>query len=360
MKSITIKNKAYDFPIFLPDATRAVTKSIDSNDMVFAEVRGCVVNTYHLMSEPGVSVLKHFGGIKGFMKFDGLVVSDSGGWQVFSLIHRNKKAGTITDKGVTFSLGGAKKKLFTPEKSIQVQMDIGSDIVICLDDFSPPEGDDIAIEESVVRTTKWAKRCREEFDRQCEVRKLDDSSRPHLFAVVQGARSKPMRDKSATELREIGFDGYGFGGYLIDEEGNLDLDMMEYLASIIPNDLPKFALGTGSPHEIAMCYQLGWDIFDCTLPTRDARHQRLYVFTEEPNSVDALLKEETYGYVQIKREKYRRDERPISDFCDCYTCKNYSRAYLQHLFSIKDTSAFRLATIHNLWTYNKLISLLSK
>lgn len=358
VKSLNIKNKKYEMPIFLPDATRAVTKSIDSVDMQNSKVRGCVVNTYHLMSEPGVAVLQEFNGIKNFMNFNGLVVSDSGGWQVFSLIHRNNKGGSITDKGVTFSLGKAKKTLFTPELSIQTQFEIGSDIVICLDDFSPPNGDKKVVEESVNRTTLWAKQCRKEFDRLCEAQGLDEKTIPHLFAVVQGARHKDLREKSATELKEIGFDGYGFGGYLIDDQGNLDFEMLEYLAGLIPDDLPKFALGTGTPHEIAMCHKLGWDIFDCTLPTRDARHQRLYVFNENPINAKDLLNKEIHGRIQIKKQKYSKDKNPISEFCDCYTCENFSKAYLQHLFSIKDTAAYRLATIHNLRHYTKTIELL--
>ena len=359
MNSITIKEKEHNFPIFLPDATRAVTKSIDSMDMLKSKVRGCVVNTYHLMTSPGIDVLQEFGGIKGYMNFDGLVVSDSGGWQVFSLIHRSNKKGSITDEGVVFSIGGAKDTLFTPEKSLQTQFGIGSDIMICLDDFTPPDGDSYAIKQSVERTTHWAKRTKVEYARICNEKGLNDKNRPHLFAVVQGAKSKEMRKKSADELIEIGFDGYGFGGYLIDENGNLDFEMMEYLSRLIPDDKPKFALGTGSPHEIAICYEYGWDIFDCTLPTRDARHQRLYVFNWEPKSLKDVQNPDIHGHVSIRKAQYSKDNGPISEFCDCHTCKNYSKAYLNHLFRIGDTAAYRLATIHNLRTYTMLIEALT-
>lgn len=358
MDAVTIRNNTYSLPQFLPDATRAVVKSIDSSDLAHVKIEGVVVNTYHLMHEPGASVIEKCGGIKKFMNFSGLVVTDSGGWQIFSLIHRNKNAGKITDKGVTFAIGNHKKALFTPEKAIEVQFAIGSDIIICLDDFTPPKGSVSDIQMSVERTTQWAKRCKARYLELCEERKLDKSNRPHLYAVVQGGVNLDMRKKSADELIEIGFDGYGFGGYLVDENSDLDLDVSQKLAGLIPDDRVKFALGTGSPYEIAMLRQFGWDIFDCTLPTRDARHMRLYTFVSPPQRKVDLYDKANFNYLYIKREVFTRDMRPICEDCDCYTCKNYTRAYLHHLFKIEDTLAFRLATIHNLRHYSKVIELL--
>ncbi|MBT7349245.1 queuine tRNA-ribosyltransferase family protein [candidate division WWE3 bacterium] len=354
---VKIKGQVHKLPIFLPDATRAVTKSIDSLDMTASNVRGAVVNTYHLMTEPGTDVLQKFGGVKDFMNYEGLVVSDSGGWQVFSLIHRSGLPGKITDEGVTFSLGGAKDQLFSPEKSIKVQFDIGSDIIICLDDFTPPEASKAENEATVDRTTLWAKRCKREYENQLIKRKLSTDERPMIFAVVQGHKDKDLRKKSADSLKAIGFDGYGFGGYLIDESGNLDLEMSKYIADLIPSDRIKFALGFGKPWDIASLYKMGWDIFDCTLPTRDARHMRLYTFSGKPEELD-LAKRESYELLSINRGKFVEDQSPISPYCSCHTCKNYSRAYINHLFRIKDTSAYRLATIHNLWTYNKVIEVI--
>lgn len=362
MKNLTIKQKTYQLPTYLPDATRAVVKSIDTRDFKDAKIEACVVNTYHLMSYPGLSVLKEYSGVKNFMNFDGLVTSDSGGWQIFSLIHRNKNSGSITDKGVTFSIGGAKKKkLFTPEDAVDIQFNIGSDIMVCLDDFTPPDASEKEIEESVNRTILWAKRCKEEFGRLIEKNGLNETNRPWLLAPVQGASNKELRKYCAQELIKIGFDSYGFGGYPIDDDAKtLDLDISEYLASLLPNDQPKFALGLGKPWEIAQLYKLGWDIFDCTLPTRDARHHRLYVFKKEPKTLDDVTNKDNYEYVYITREKFIRDKAPISDFCDCYTCKNYSRGYLRHLFNIEDSTAERLCTIHNLRTYSKVIEILRK
>jgi queuine tRNA-ribosyltransferase len=356
VEKLTIKGKTYNLPQFLPDATRAVVKSVDSHMLKNAGVEGVVVNTYHLMQEPGPETIQAAGGIKHFMNFDGLTVTDSGGWQIFSLIHRSQNAGKITDKGVTFPIGKYKKKLFTPEQSIEIQFQIGSDIIICLDDFTDPAGVLAKTKESVERTTLWAKRCKTRYHELCDQKGLTEQTRPHIYAVVQGGSNLDMRKKSADELIEIGFDGFGFGGYMVDENSELDLNVAQQLADLIPNDKPKFALGTGSPYQIAMCRQFGWDIFDCTLPTRDARHMRLYTFNQQPLKREDLFNKEIYGFLYINKQDYAQDFSPIDQNCDCYTCKNYSRAYLHHLFKIQDTLAFKLATIHNLRHYTKVIA----
>ncbi len=356
MKNIVIKGQEYQLPIFLPDATRAVVKSISTKDVEEAEIKGAVVNTYHLMSTPGIDVLKEFNGVKNFMNFTGLVASDSGGWQIFSLIHRDKKPGKITDEGVTFNFGGknTKKTLFTPEKSIQVQMDIQSDIVVCLDDFTNPTATKEEIKKSIDRTVLWAKKSKIEFEKQLEMRKMTSISRPLLMAVVQGGMDKDLRSECLDRLEEIGFDGYGFGGYVVEENG-VNMEISEYLASILPDNKFKFALGNGKPAEIAKMYKHGWDIFDCTLPTRDARNKRLYVFKKVPTSYSDLTDSQNYDFIYINREKYISDKRPLDENCDCFTCKNYSKGYLHHLFKIEDVSALRLATIHNLRTYSRLM-----
>ncbi|MFH1955980.1 MAG: tRNA guanosine(34) transglycosylase Tgt [Patescibacteria group bacterium] len=358
MEKIRIKGKDYSLPIYLPDATRAVVKSADALDLKNAQVEGVVVNTYHLMTNPGVSVLKKFGGIKKFMGFEGLVTSDSGGWQIFSLIHRSKSLGTITDKGVTFTLGAKKKTLFSPEKSIEVQFGIGSDVIICLDDFTPPDASVSQIKESVERTVLWAKKSKEHYLKLIEKNEMDKNSRPLLFSVIQGGLNKDLRKYCAEKLLEIGFDGYGFGGYVVNEEGELDLDISDYIAKLIPDKFIRFALGVGAPVEIVNCFEMGWQIFDCTLPTRDGRHKRLYNFAWEPKSLADLRNPKIHQFLYINREMYRRDTRPIGENCDCFVCQNFSRAYLHHLFNIKDTLAYRLATIHNLRTYTRLIQVL--
>ena len=356
--NLRIKNKKYELPIFLPDATKAVTKSLDSLDLQNANVRGVVVNTYHLMTSPGVNVLKKQGGIRGFMNYSGLVVSDSGGWQVFSLIHRNKKLGKVTNDGVIFSVGGGSKENFSPQKSIQVQFEIGSDILICLDDFTPPDATHSQAKNTVERTLLWAKECKKEFEKQIKARKLTKKSSPLLFAVVQGGYFRDLRAKCAEELIKIGFDGYGYGGYVIDEKGELDYELSDYICKLLPSDKPKFALGFGRPIDIVLLFKMGWNIFDCTLPTRDARHRRLYTFNKNPKIGKNIFNKSTFGYIYIDKEKYKEDKKPLDKFCDCMVCQHFSRSYLRHLFKIKDTSAYRLATIHNLRIYTKIMKIL--
>lgn len=351
-----IENKRLNttFPVYIPDATIGTVKSLSTVDLMNLGTEGAVVNTYHLLGDPGTATLSKLGGIKKFMNFNGFVVSDSGGWQIFSLIHRSKNGGKITDDGVVFTIGKEKNKLFSPETSIKTQFDIGSDIVICLDDFTPPDADSATIKSGIDRTVLWAKKCKDEYLRQVETRQLSEDKRPILLSVIQGGFDKQMRKECADKLIEIGFDGYGYGGYAI-QNGCLDLELSQYIAELIPNNSIKFALGVGTPHDIAMLNKYGWNIFDCTLPTRDARHGRLYVFNKIPTSSEDLYSREIYGHVNIARSLHREDAEPISEFCECHTCKNYSRAYLHHLFKIKEEAVLRLLSIHNIYTYNKLI-----
>lgn len=331
---------------------------MDSIDLTNAGVKGVVVNTYHLMQTPGIETLKKVGGIKKYMNFNGLVISDSGGWQVFSLIHRSKNKGTIADEGVVFYSGRSKQEIFTPEKSIQIQFEIGSDIIICLDDFTPPDADEKTAEITVNRTTLWAMRCKAEYERQLQLRMLTDKDRPHLYAVIQGGYYKKLRKKSAKELTALNFDGYGYGGYVVDADGNIDLKLSAYISNLLPQGKPKFALGMGRPIDIVRLYNMGWNIFDCTLPTRDARHKRLYELTKDPKDRRNLEKSATHSFIYINKSKYDNDFGPISNYCDCIVCKNFSRSYLRHLFLIKDTSAYRLASIHNLRIYTLIVEAL--
>ncbi len=354
-----LPTKKIAFPIYLPDATRGVIRSLDSRDLKENSVEGIVVNGFHLTTKPGATVLKSLGGIKKFMNWDGLVVSDSGGFQLLSLVYENKSFGKISDNGITFyrdSKGKKSKNIFTPEKSIQTQFNIGSDIMVCLDDCPSAKATDEENLISVRRTIEWAKRSKDHFIKQIENRRIDE--RPLLFAVIQGGDDKGLREKCAGELVKIGFDGYCFGGWPINRERKFNLDILSWTASLMPDDLPKFALGVGNPKAIVDCVKIGYNIFDCVLPTRDARHRRLYVFAKDPESMDIFNEEKVTEFVYITDEKYVRDPKPISDFCDCYTCKGYSRSYLKHLFDIEDALAWRLATIHNLRTYTKLIAIL--
>lgn len=358
LKDLLIRNKKINFPIFLPDATKAVIKSLDSFDLKEAGIEGIVVNGFHLMTNPGITVLKSFGSVKYFMNWEGLVVSDSGGFQLLSMIRENKSFGSVNTNGAIFypsSLGNRKK--LTPEKSIQFQISLGSDILICLDDCPSINASWEENISSVDRTIEWAKRCKEEFQRQLQTRKIQNNY-PLLFAVIQGGNDKSLREKCAEELIKIGFDGFCFGGWPLNKDGKFNKEILSFTAQLMPDSLPKFALGVGNPRAIVDCFLMGYNIFDCVLPTRDARHQRLYMFLDMPEKSDIFNSDKITEFVYIMDQKYIKDIRPISIFCDCYTCKNYSKAYLHHLFSINDSLAYRLATIHNLRTYTKLIEIL--
>ncbi len=354
-------NQKIKLPTFFPDATRGVIKSIDSIDLSLAGIEGIIVNTFHLYNNPGIDVLKKAGGIKRFMNFDGTVISDSGGFQILSLVYQNSKLGKIDENGVTFfqiSKGGDRKEVFmSPEVCIDIQFDIGSDILITLDDCPPKwKESKMEVRSHVDRTIRWARRCKEEYSKQIKKRKL--SNPPLIFAVIQGGEYKDLRKYCAEELVKIGFDGYCFGGWPMKDDGEFNIDILSYTAEQMPQDSFKYALGVGDPASIIECVKAGYNIFDCVLPTRDARHKRLYVFNKDPAMIDIFNETNLFSFIPISKKIYKEDFSKISDFCDCFTCKNYSRAYIYHLFCIEDTLAYRLATIHNLSVYSKTIELI--
>lgn len=364
MHNPIIKGKEFLLPTFFPDATRGVIRALDSQDLQSVNVEGLIVNTYHLMSKPGSTVLKDIGGIKKFMNWPGWIISDSGGFQLLSMIYQDPTFGKINRDGVIFykdSKGGKEKYQFTAEKSIQIQFAIDADILICLDDCPTANATPQQEEESVERTIQWAKRCKQEFETQCKNRKLTDETRPLLFGVIQGGNNKDLRKKCADALKEIGFDGYGFGGWPLNDDSTYNHDILQFTADQMEEGKPKYALGVGNPQAIVDCFRMGYNIFDCVLPTRDARHARLYILNEQ-SLHDALKNSDNtstiYDYLHIKQEKYTRDEAKVDEHCDCHLCQNYTRSYLKHLFDIEDISAARLATIHNLRTYIRLINIL--
>lgn len=358
-KYLKTNRKKLKLPIFFPDATRAVLKTLDSRDIENTKTPGVLVNTYHLYRELGKKVLKNFDGIKNFMSWNGGLISDSGGFQVMTLAKRGNR-GTITDKGVTFKPLGSKKILLTPEKSIEFQMLIKPDMVIVLDDFTPPNSSKAQARDTVERTILWAKRSKIAFERECEKRDLKINQRPYLLAVVQGGEYQDLRIECTQRLVEIGFDGLGFGGWPIRKDGSFDYKTAEIIAKNCPDNYLLYGLGIGKPDEIVGCVDIGYHIFDCVLPTRDARHKRLYVFdTDNIKNIDVRKKDFYYYYTPDKEKNYN-DKRPVGEYCDCLLCKNYSRAYLAHLFRVKDASALRLSTIHNLRFYSLLMEKLQK
>jgi len=346
-----------NLPVYFPDATRGVVRAIDSRDLESCAVRGLVVNVFHLSTHPGVGLIKHAGGIHRFMDWPHPVASDSGGFQLMSMIRQNAKYGTITDRGIHFAdMDGKRDKLmFTPERSIRQQFDLGADLMFCLDDCPSPDASPEEIEISVERTVDWAKRCRAEFDRLLKSRAKRQGPRALLFGIIQGGYDISMRARCAEQLLPLGFDGFGFGGWPLSPDGNLATDILAYTAQLVPDHLPRFALGVGKPEHIARCYQMGWRIFDCVLPTRDARHGRLYTFSaSDPDDVD-VLSPDFYRFIYIRDEKHKRNHGPLSEICDCPCCTEYSLSYLHHLFDIGDALSLRLATQHNLRFYTQLM-----
>ncbi len=332
--------------IFMPDATRGAVRSLTTEQLKETGTEAIVTNTLHLMMNPGEENIKKLGGIKKFMSWDGIVLTDSGGFQVFSLIYSKKWKGTVHENGATFKspTTGDLYEL-TPEKSIDMQMAINSDVLVTLDDCRQATLERDEAEESVKRTIDWAKRCRKHFD---EVYGGTKETGKLLSCVVQGANYLDLRKKCAEELSEIGFDGYNFGGFVVTENGDLVLEEMRAVVENTPQDKFKYAMGVGKPNDIKIVAELGYKVFDTVLVTRNARHGTLYSDDIE----DRVLR--------IKNAEYALDERPIDSACDCYTCRNHSRAYVHHLIRVNEITGLVLATIHNLRYYQRIIEDLNR
>lgn len=369
MRSIQIKKHTITLPTYLPDATLAVVRNLMADQVQATGITGAVVNTYHLRTQPGLETLRTFGGVHQFMHWSGFITSDSGGFQLFSLIAKNPQLGKVIDEGVVLYTDSKRqhKTLFTPENSIAAQFTINSDIMICLDDFTPPDADEKRIIQSVERTIEWARRSKEEFLRQLISHGYtgwEDPNRPKLFAPIQGHAHKQWRAHCAQELLAIGFDGYGLGGWPFNSTG-FDYDFCAYNASLTPDEFPRFALGVGTPENIIRLRQMGYDFFDCVLPTRDARHHRLYVlktaaltavWPQLAKDPAAIPQSSWLEYAYLNRTAFAQQQQPLDQECPCKLCQHYSPAYLHHLFKAQDALAFQLATLHNLTTYARVIA----
>ncbi|MCX6761391.1 MAG: tRNA guanosine(34) transglycosylase Tgt [Candidatus Moranbacteria bacterium] len=356
---VKTKNGVLSTPFFMPDATRGFVKSLDCDDLSGVGVSPVVVNTYHLYLQPGTELVKKAGGIHEFMNWHAPLLSDSGGYQVFSLIHKNPEMGKITDEAVIFKspLDGS-KHIISPEKSIQIQFDLGVDMMVVLDDVPPNTYTKEKIKDAVERTVLWAGRCKVEYEKQLKMRKIAASKRPLIFGVIQGGGYADLRKYCAEKLVEIGFDGYGFGARHIDADGNFMEDVVRETAKLIPENALRFALGVGTPADIVKFVECGWDMFDCVIPTREGRHGRLFLRKSTSPPTPLLGKERVvdfYETMNINNGKFREDFSPIDVACDCQLCKNYSRSYLHHLFAMKDPIAMRLAAMHNLKFYMDLM-----
>ncbi|MCL2204436.1 MAG: tRNA guanosine(34) transglycosylase Tgt [Defluviitaleaceae bacterium] len=350
MKALTLPHGSVPLPAFFPDGTRGVVRCVDSADLEGAGVPGIVMNTYHLMTKPGAATIRALGGLHSFCNWQRPIITDSGGFQVFSLLRENPSFGEIRRDGIIFRREG-KKVLLSPEKCIQSQLAYGSDVLMALDYCTHP-ADPYEKQALAVETTiRWGRQSMKAFGKH--------NSPRQLFGIIQGGDEKSLRKECADALIQQGFSGFGFGGWPLDAKGRLTEDILAYTASLMPGDKIKYAMGIGRPENIVACVAMGYTLFDCVIPTREARHHRLYVFNpefEKPGQID--LSRPFYKFHYILDDIHRRDKRPVSPLCDCHACTHYSRAYLRHLISIGDSLGSRLATIHNLRFYTMLMELL--
>ncbi len=327
--------------IFMPDATRGAVRFLTTDQLKATGTEAIVTNTLHLLMSPGPERLKELGGIKKFMNWDGIVLTDSGGFQVFSLIHSKKWNGKVHENGATFkSPWTGDVYELTPESSIDTQIAIGSDILVTLDDCRKTDLTREEAELSVERTIAWAKRCKDHFE---NVYGGTAGTGKLLSCVVQGANFPDLREKCAKALTEIGFDGYNFGGFVVDADGQLVLDEMTAVVENTPKDKFKYAMGVGKPEDIRRAAKVGYTVFDTVLVTRNARHGTLY-----SSDVDGEV-------LRINNQEYANDQRPIDSQCDCYSCRNHSRAYVHQMLKAGEATGMTLATIHNLRYYQRLI-----
>jgi len=352
-------------PFFMPDATRAVLKNVSVSELKKLKTPAIVINTYHLYLQPKMNIIKKAGGVHKFMSWEAPVLSDSGGFQVFSLIHKNKKfssslvglkqMGKIHKDKVEFKspLDGSRHEL-TPEKSIQIQFDLKTDMMVCLDDC-PPNNDPEKVSAAVERTINWAKRCKKEYERQVKKRKLNKKSQPLLFGVVQGGMDKKLRKQCADELIKIGFDGLGYGARPVDDQGVFLKDILRFTAQSIPENYIRFGLGIGMPEDIVQCVKMGWDMFDCVIPTREARHGRLYI--RQRKGIKGL-KGKFYDMINIANTKFAKDFKPINADSRFPELKKYTKAYLHYLFKINEPLGQRLAILNNLEFYFDLMKMI--
>lgn len=364
--SFSTKYGKLSTPLFLPDATRAFIKSTDNDEVRKTKTEILMVNTFHLYLQHKFEIIRKAGGVSNFMSWNQPLMSDSGGFQVFSLLHNHKIKGKITDDYVEFKspLDGSMHKL-DAEKSINIQFDLATDIMVCLDDCPPHESDEKLMKISVERTINWAKRAKCEFEKQLKKRKIKEKDRPLLLAVIQGGLDVDLRRYCAKALVEIGFDAYGLGARPVDNNGNFLSEVLRETALVTPKESLRFALGVGMPEDIYRSYFLGWDAFDCVIPTREGRHGRLFYFNQNFNGFESKISDvssgacpEFYKAVNIKNKVFQEDFSAINKSSDIKVLRDYSKAFLYHLFRLNDPLGQKLASLNNLEFYQNLIKYL--
>lgn len=324
-------------PFFMPIATRAAVKNLDFIEVKNLGAQVVLSNTYHLMLAPGEKLVKKFGGLHKYMNWPGPILTDSGGFQVFSLSKFRK----ITEKGVHFAdPKNGKKYLLTPEKSMQVQLDLGVDIAMAFDDVIGYPASKKEVEIAMERTTRWAQRCRSYHQKNNKNKQL-------LFGITQGGIHKDLRKKSAQQITEVDFDGYAIGGVAVGEPRDKMAGILQASVKYLPENKPRYLMGLGKPEEIVAAVKQGIDMFDCVIPTREARHGRLYLWKGNGD----IAKKDFYQTINISNAKFFNDKKSINNT----NLKMYSRSYLHHLFRTSEGLAYRLATLNNLGFYLNLM-----
>ena len=312
----------FETPMFMPVGTKATVKSLSPEELKAAHSGIILSNTYHLWLRPGEDIIDKAGGLHKFMNYDGPILTDSGGFQIFSLVKNKEK--DITEEGVTFKSHIDGSKLFlTPEKSIQIQNKLDSDIAMSFDECPPYPSTYEYMKKSVERTLRWAARGK----------KVHSNENQSLFGIVQGGEFEDLREYSCKETVKMNFDGYSIGGTSVGEDKDTMYKMIDYGIKYLPEDKVRYLMGVGDPIDIIEGTIRGIDIFDCVLPTRIARHGQ--AFTRE-------------GKINFNNAKYKEDFTPVEEGCDCYTCKNYTKAYIRHLITTDEMLGGRLLSIHNI------------
>ena len=320
-------------PIFMPVGTQATVKSMTPEELKEIGSQIILSNTYHLYMRPGHDLVKEAGGLHKFMNWDRPILTDSGGFQVFSLGPLRK----ITEEGVHFrSHIDGSKHFISPEKAMEIQNALGSDIMMAFDECAPYPADREYVKNSLERTTRWLKRCKEAHK---------NTEKQALFGIIQGGMYKDLREQSAKEILELDLPGYAVGGLSVGEPKELMYEVLDYTVPLMPEDKPRYLMGVGSPDDLLEGVIRGIDMFDCVLPTRIARNGTAMT---------------SVGKVVVRNAKYARDFGPLDPNCDCYCCKNYTRAYIRHLFKAKEMLGMRLAVLHNLYFYNELMERIRK
>jgi queuine tRNA-ribosyltransferase len=353
---LTTPHGKIETPFFMPVGTVGSVKSVSPDELNNLGAQIVLSNTYHLYLRPGEKLIKSLGGLHEFMKWPKPILTDSGGYQVFSLGDRSGQKDhslvKITEEGIEFSshLDGS-KHLFTPEKVIDIQLDLGVDILMPLDVCPSGRADTNEIRKSVDLTIAWAKRAKVYFDKK--VAKLPVAKRPLLHGIVQGGLDKDLRRYCAEELIKLDFDGYSVGGLAVDLETRDMWDIVKLMGEILPENKQRYLMGVGTPDDIIHATTLGMDMFDCVLPTRLARHSNVYI--PKRQKID-MKKYDNFTLVNLLNSKYRTDGGVLDKNCDCPACKGgFSRAYISHLLRSNEILGLRFTTLHNLWQYLDLM-----